>query len=315
MVATADPVAAVRRFNRFYTRQIGLLDEGLLRSPFSLTEVRILYEISHRAGISATEVREALGLDAGYLSRILRGLRRQGLVSARAPTTDRRRRSLTLTARGRRTFEGLDARSSREVAAMLARLSPPQRRELIQAMRGIEDLLAAPAAPAAPDRVVLRDPLPGELGWVVKRHGELYAAEYGWSADFEGLVAGVVARFVEELDPLKERCWIADLGGEPAGSIFLVKDTPRVAKLRLLLVEPWARGHGVGTRLVDACLGFAREAGYTRVRLWTNAELHAARRIYERAGFRLVEESRGHSFGHAQVFQTWELDLASRGRP
>jgi DNA-binding MarR family transcriptional regulator/GNAT superfamily N-acetyltransferase len=308
MVTTAaDPIAAVRHFNRFYTRQIGLLDEGLHHTPFSLTEVRVMYEIFHHPGITATGVRDALALDAGYLSRILRGLRRLGLVSARAPATDRRRRTLTLTERGLRTFAGLNARSSEEVRAMLARLSRPQRSELVRAMRGIEGLLGRPDA--ASESVVLRDPLPGELGWVVKRHGEIYTAEYGWNAEFEGLVAGIVGQFVSSFDPRVERCWIAELRGEPAGSIFLVKDTTRLAKLRLLLVEPWARGHGVGSRLVDACLDFAREVGYAKVRLWTNAELHAARRLYERAGFRLVEESRAHRFGHDQVFQTWELDL------
>ena len=307
MVTVADPVAAVRHFNRFYTRQIGLLDEGLHHSPFSLTEVRVMYEIFHRPGTTATEVREALALDAGYLSRILRGLRRQGLVSAKAPSADRRRRTLTLTDRGLRTFEGLNARSSEDVGAMLARLSRPERRELVRAMRGIEGLLGRPLA--ASDEVVLRDPLPGELGWVVKRHGEIYTSEYGWSAEFEGLVAGIVGQFVERFDPRVERCWIAELRGEPAGSIFLVKDTAKVAKLRLLLVEPWARGHGVGTGLVDACLAFAREARYAKVRLWTNAELHAARHLYERAGFRMVEETRGRRFGQEQTFQTWELDL------
>jgi DNA-binding MarR family transcriptional regulator/GNAT superfamily N-acetyltransferase len=266
-----------------------------------------MYEIFHHPGITATEVREVLALDAGYLSRILRGLRRQGLVSARAPVADRRRRTLTLTDRGLRTFEGLNARSSEEVGALLARLSGPQRRDLVRAMRGIEGLLGK--AVSGSDQVVLRDPLPGELGWVVKRHGEIYTAEYGWNAEFEGLVAGIVGQFVANIDPRVERCWIAELRGEPAGSIFLVKDTAKVAKLRLLLVEPWARGHGVGTRLVDACLTFAREAGYAKVRLWTNAELDAARRLYERAGFRLVEERRARRFGFDQVFQTWELDL------
>jgi DNA-binding MarR family transcriptional regulator/N-acetylglutamate synthase-like GNAT family acetyltransferase len=307
MVAAADPVAAVRRFNRFYTRQIGLLDEGLHHTPFSLTEVRVMYELFHRPGITATGLCEALGLDAGYLSRLLRGLRRQGLVSARAEPADRRRRTLTLTERGLRTFEGLNARSSEEVGAMLARLSRPKRKELVRAMRGIEGLLARHSESGG--RVMLRDPLPGELGWVVKRHGEIYAAEYGWNAEFEGLVAGIVGEFASRFDPRRERCWIAELNGEPAGSIFLVKDTPKVAKLRLLLVEPWARGHGVGSRLVDACLGFAREAGYGTVRLWTNAELHAARRLYERAGFRLVDQSQAHRFGHDQTFQTWELHL------
>jgi DNA-binding MarR family transcriptional regulator/N-acetylglutamate synthase-like GNAT family acetyltransferase len=308
MVATAaDPVAAVRHFNRFYTRQIGLLDGGLLHSPFSLTEVRVMYEIFHHPGITATEIRDALALDAGYLSRILRGLRRQGLVSARAPADDRRRRSLTLSERGLRTFEGLNARSSEQVGSMLARLSRPQRRELVRAMSGIEGLLGG--APAGPGQVLLRDPLAGELGWVVRRHGEIYASEYRWNCEFEGLVAGIVGQFVAGLDPRVERCWIAELRGEPAGSVFLVKETAKVAKLRLLLVEPWARGHGLGTRLVDACLAFAREVGYAKVRLWTSAELHAARRVYQRAGFRMVEESRARRFGHDQTFQTWELDL------
>jgi DNA-binding MarR family transcriptional regulator/GNAT superfamily N-acetyltransferase len=308
MVATpADSVAAVRHFNRFYTRQIGLLDEGLHHSAFSLTEVRVMYEIFHHPGITATAVRDSLALDAGYLSRLLRGLRRQGLVSARAPATDRRRRTLTLTDRGLRTFEGLNARSSEEVGAMLARLSRPQRSELVRAMRGIEGLLGRPTH--GRDDVVLREPLPGELGWVVKRHGEIYASEYGWNAEFEGLVAGVVGQFVASFDPRVERCWIAVLRGEPAGSVFLVKDEETVAKLRLLLVEPWARGHGVGARLVHACLAFAREVGYARIRLWTNAELHAARRLYERAGFRMTEESRAHRFGHDQVFESWEWDL------
>jgi DNA-binding MarR family transcriptional regulator/N-acetylglutamate synthase-like GNAT family acetyltransferase len=308
MVATADPIAAVRHFNRFYTRQIGLLDEGLHHSPFSLTEVRVLYQIFHHPGITATGVREALALDAGYLSRILRGLRRQGLVSARAHVADRRRRTLTLTERGLRTFGGLNARSSEEVGAMLARLSRPQRKELVRAMRGIEGLLDRPIAGS--EGVVLRDPLPGELGWVVKRHGEIYAAEYGWNAEFEGLVAEIVGRFATSFDRRVERCWIAELRGEPAGSIFLMNATAKVAKLRLLLVEPWVRGHGVGTGLVDACLAFARDVGYARIRLWTNAELHAARRLYQRAGFVMTEESRAHRFGHDQVFQTWELDLS-----
>jgi DNA-binding MarR family transcriptional regulator/N-acetylglutamate synthase-like GNAT family acetyltransferase len=306
-----DPAAAVRRFNRFYTRQLGLLDEGLLDSPFSLTEVRVLYEIAARPGITATDLRELLALDAGYLSRILRGFRRQGLISAHAAPADRRQRHLRLTDRGRRTFAGLDARSTREVEATLARLSRAERRELIEAMDGIEDLLgkAVDQRGLSARPVVLREPKPGELGWVVKRHGELYAAEYGWDAEFEGLVASIVGRFVAERDSRVERCWIAELRGEPAGSVFLVKESATVARLRLLLVEPWARGHGIGSRLVDECLRFARAAGYGKVSLWTNDVLHAARRIYEKAGFRLVEQAPHHSFGHDLVGQTWELDL------
>lgn len=309
---TGNPTGAVRRFNRFYTRQIGLLDEGLLDSAFSLSEVRLLYEIANQEGITATKLRETLALDAGYLSRLLRGLRKQGLIFARAPSTDRRQRRLSLTERGRRTFGALDARSTEEVVAMLARLSRTERRDLVGAMGSIEQLLAK-AGNGGPQRggVVLRDPRPGDFGWVVKRHGELYAAEYDWDARFEGLVAGIVGRFIAELDARVERCWIAELDGELAGSVFLVKESDAVAKLRLLLVEPWARGHGVGTLLVDECLQFARKAGYARITLWTNALLHAARRIYQRAGFRLVAEERQHSFGHDQVFQNWELDFSS----
>lgn len=312
MTTTAShPAGAVRRFNRFYTRQIGLLDEGLLDSPFSLTEVRLLYEIAHHPGITATELREVLALDAGYLSRILRGLRRRALLAARAPAADRRQRQLTLTESGRRTFDALDARSNTQVRAMLARLTRTERRDLVAAMGGIEALLgrAQGDGGAKGARLVLRAPRPGELGWVVQRHGELYAGEYGWDAEFEGLVAGIVSRYVAERDVQLERCWIAELGGEPAGSVFLVKESPEVARLRLLLVEPWARGHGIGTRLVDECLRFAREAGYGKVALWTNDLLHAARRIYQRAGFRLVEREPHHSFGHDLVGQTWELDL------
>ena len=309
-VSISDPAHAVRRFNRFYTRQIGLLDESLLRSPFSLTEVRLMYELAHHPGITATEIREILALDAGYLSRILRGLRRQGLVTARASAADRRRRELALTERGRRTFEGLDARSSEEVAGMLARLGRRERRELIEAMQGVERLLGKAAdGPPSGGEPIIRGPRPGELGWVVKRHGELYSAEYGWDSEFEALVAGIVGRFAAEHDARLERCWIAELRGEPAGSVFLVRKTDEMARLRLLLVEPWARGHGVGTKLVDECLRFAREAGYRRMTLWTNDVLHAARRIYQRVGFELVEEEKHHSFGHDLVSQTWELEL------
>ena len=303
--------AAVRRFSRFYTRQLGLLDEGLLDSPFSLSEARILFELAHHPGITATVLRETLTLDAGYLSRILRGLRRQGLIAARAPAEDRRQRQLSLTDRGKRAFEQLDARSGEQVGAMLARLSGAERSGLIEAMGEIESLMgkAAENQAEAREEVLLRDPMPGELGWVVMRHGAIYSAEYGWDAEFEGLVAAIVGRFVKDYDPRVERCWIAEVRGEPAGSVFLVKESETVARLRLLLVEPWARGHGVGSRLVEACLRFAREAGYTRITLWTNSLLHAARRIYERAGFRLVEENPHRSFGYDLVGQTWEVEL------
>jgi DNA-binding MarR family transcriptional regulator/N-acetylglutamate synthase-like GNAT family acetyltransferase len=313
-VPPADLVAAVRRFNRFYTRQIGLLEEGLLHSPFSLTEVRVLYEIAHRSHPTASALREELGLDAGYLSRILQRLRRAGLISATTAAGDRRRRLLGLTPRGRRTFGALDARSSREVSALLGRLAPAARRRLAGAMTTIESELAPAEEHAAPARRwSLRGPVPGDFGWVVQRHGELYAAEYDWNEEFEGLVAGIVARFVERFDPEVERCWIAELDGMRAGSVFLVRESETVARLRLLLVEPWARGCGLGHALVDACVRFAREAGYGTITLWTQSVLRAAGRIYQQAGFRLVREGRHRSFGADLVEQVWEKALQSGG--
>jgi DNA-binding MarR family transcriptional regulator/GNAT superfamily N-acetyltransferase len=306
----ADAVARFRRFNRFYTRRIGLLDQGLLHSPFSLTEVRILYEIAHRSDPTASTLLQELGLDRGYLSRVLQRLRKAGLVSATTVPGDRRRRLLALTPRGRRTFGALDARSSREVSLLLGRLTPPGRSRLTGAMATIESLLAGADPPSVPARSwSLRGPAPGDLGWVIQRHGELYAAEYDWNEEFEGLVAGIVARFVEHLDPERERCWIAEVEGLRAGSVFLVRESETVARLRLLLVEPWARGHGLGHALVDACVRFAREAGYRSITLWTQSVLHAARRIYQAEGFRLVREGRHRSFGADLVEQEWEKTL------
>jgi len=306
--APPDQVAAVRRFNRFYTRQMGLLDEGLLRSPFSLTEVRVLYEIAHRTAPTASAIGQELGLDAGYLSRILLRLRKAGLVSATPAPGDRRQRLLALTPRGRRTFGALDARSSREVAVLLGRLTPAARGRLLQSMRRVERVLGPDPARGSP-RAALRAPAPGDLGWVVQRHGELYAAEYEWNEEFESLVAGIVAAFAAEHDPRRERAWIAELDGARAGSVFLVRQSDQVAKLRLLLVEPWARGHGLGRLLVQACIDFAREAGYRRLTLWTNSVLDAARHIYQQAGFRQVGSERHRSFGHDLVAETWELAL------
>jgi DNA-binding MarR family transcriptional regulator/GNAT superfamily N-acetyltransferase len=307
--ALPDPVAAVRRFNRFYTRQMGLLDEGLLRSPFSLTEVRVLYEIAHRTAPTAGVVGQELGLDAGYLSRILLRLRRAGLVSATAAAADRRQRLLALTARGRRTFGALDARSSRDVAVLLGRLAPAARAQLLRSMGRVERVLAPPATARGSTRTALRLPAPGDLGWVVQRHGELYAAEYEWNQEFETLVAGIVAEFASRHDPRRERAWIAELDGARAGSVFLVRQSDEVARLRLLLVEPWARGQGLGHALVGACIDFARAAGYRTVTLWTNSVLDAARRIYQQAGFRQVASERHHSFGHDLVAETWALPL------
>jgi DNA-binding MarR family transcriptional regulator/GNAT superfamily N-acetyltransferase len=302
-----DQVAAVRRFNRFYTRQMGLLEDGLLHSPFGLTEVRVLYEIAHRTAPTASAIGQELGLDPGYLSRLLQRLRKAGLVSATAAAGDRRQRLLGLTARGRRTFGALDARSSREVAVLLGRLTPASRRRLVTSMRQVEETLSPPAVPAP--RPALRTPGPGDLGWVVQRHGELYAAEYEWNEEFEALVAGIVADFAAHADPRRERAWIAELGGVRAGSVFLVRQSDEVAKLRLLLVEPWARGQGLGQALVQACIGFAREAGYRTLTLWTNSVLDAARRVYQQAGFRMVGTERHRSFGHDLTAETWELAL------
>ena len=311
--SATDPVAAVRRFNRFYTRRIGALDRGHLDSPFSLPEVRVLYELahwesSHGGPPSATAVGRELGLDAGYLSRLLRGFERRGLLERTPSAGDARRHDLRLTPAGRDTFAELDARARADVALLLAPLDEPARGRLLAAMRVVEETLAGPGA--APP-LVLRPPRAGDLGWVVERHGALYAEEYGWDERFEALVARIVADYVERHEPRRERCWIAELGGGNAGSVFLVRhpERPDVARLRLLLVEPSARGHGIGRRLVDECTRFARQAGYRTITLWTNSVLVSARRIYEAAGYRLVDEAPHHSFGHDLVGQTWELAL------
>ena len=303
----AGQVAAVREFNRFYTRRIGALNEGLLHSPFSLTEMRVLYELAHRETPTAGELAADLGLDAGYLSRILKTFGAQGLIARTSSAEDGRRRVLTLTEKGRKTFAPFDRASSDEVSAMLGALGSAQRRRLVEAMRTIERLLAPPKT--AGPRLVLREARAGELGWIVHRHGALYASEYGWGDKFEGLVAEVAADFLSAHDPKRERCWVAVLDGEIVGSIMLVKKSARVAKLRLLLVEPSARGFGVGRRLVDECVAFARSAGYAKVTLWTNPELHAARAIYEKTGFRLVRTETTSVFGDPQAAQTWDLFL------
>lgn len=304
---TEDRVEAVRRFNRFYTRQIGLLDEGLLSSPFSLTEARVLYELAHRNSTTAAALAAELGLDRGYLSRILQRFRAGGLLDRQPSGTDRRRSLLSLTAAGRSAAADLDARSRGQVDAMLAKLSEPARDRLAEAMRTVEMLLAP--RPEGAEPYLLRPPRPGDMGWVVQSHGALYAREYGWDERFEALVAEIVAGFVRGFDPARERCWIAEADGENVGSIFLVKGSESVARLRLLLVDPRARGLGIGARLVAECVAFAREAGYRTVALWTNDVLVSARRIYERAGFRLVREEPHRSFGPPLVAQTWELEL------
>jgi DNA-binding MarR family transcriptional regulator/N-acetylglutamate synthase-like GNAT family acetyltransferase len=300
-------VEAVRRFNRFYTRQIGVLREGLLDSLFSLTEVRVLYELADRDKLTAGELGKDLGLDRGYLSRTLQSFEKRGLVKKTRSQTDRRHIFLTLTAKGRRVFAPLNARAQREVEEMLSDLSASEQQDLIDAMHTIEHLLSGKPEPKVP--YILRSHHPGDMGWIVHRHGVLYAEEYGWDETFEALVAEIVADFIKNFDPKWERCWIAERDREIVGSVFLVKKSKTVAQLRLLMVEPKARGLGIGRRLVDECIFFARQKNYRKITLWTNSVLDAARHVYEEAGFVLVEENPHHSYGQDLVGQNWELLL------
>lgn len=300
-------VTAVRRFNRFYTKQIGVLNEGYLQSPFSLTEVRVLYELAYRENTTASELARELGLDAGYLSRILRSFKKRGLIDKKTSEDDGRQSLLWLTAQGQEVFAPLDARARKQIGAMLSGMCDEEQERLVGAIRTIEGRLGARSEPKVP--YLLRSHRPGDMGWVVDRHGVLYAKEYGWDEQFEALVASIVAKFIQHYDPKRDRCWIAEMDGEPVGAVFCVNRSKTVAQLRLLLVEPKARGTGIGTRLVDECVRFARSVGYRKIMLWTNSVLDAARRIYERAGFRLVHEEQHHSFGHDLVGQNWELKL------
>jgi DNA-binding MarR family transcriptional regulator/ribosomal protein S18 acetylase RimI-like enzyme len=305
-------IAALRRFNRFYTQRIGVLQEGLLDSPFSLAQVRVLYELAHPASAdalapTATGLSARLGVDEGYLSRIVHGFESKGMLSRRPSADDARRQLLTLTSKGRAAFAPLDRRSHDQAGALLDPLSAGDQRRLVESAEAIERLLGGPAAPHRP--IALRAPRPGDIGWVVQRHGELYALEYGYDAQFEALVAAIAARFVQRFQAGHERCWIADDGGTRLGSVFVVRQSADVAKLRLLLVEPEARGRGLGARLVRQCVGFARRAGYRSMVLWTQSELTAARHVYERAGFRRTRGHPHHSFGRDLVAETWRLTL------
>jgi DNA-binding MarR family transcriptional regulator/N-acetylglutamate synthase-like GNAT family acetyltransferase len=308
-------IAAVRAFNRFYTQRIGVLREHLLQSPFSLTGVRVLYELAHwpDAGEppSASVLAARLALDEGYLSRVLRSFEQRGLVRKKSSAVDARRKSLALSNRGRRFFASLDARSRAEVAAILGKLSIAAQSRVVEAMRSIGGLLGQPQTDARQRQppYVLRPPQPGDIGWVVHRHGVLYAQEYGYDERFEALVAEIAAGFVRRFDPKRERCWIAEREGEIVGSVFLVRKSKTTAKLRLLLVEPQARGLGIGGRLVDECVGFARRAGYRKLMLWTQSELSAARHLYALAGFRKIDEKPHESFGKKLVAETWERVL------
>jgi len=300
-------IAAVRAFNRFYTQRIGVLRRRMYGSALSLAEVRVLYELAHREASTAGVLADELDLDRGYLSRILQGFERDGLIRRTRSDDDRRQSDLVLTAKGRRAFAPLDRASHDEVATLLGHLHDGDARRLVGAMATIERLLGNAATP--PPTVTLRTHRPGDMGWVIERHGALYAQEYGWDETFEALVATIAARFIERFDAQRERCWIAERDGERVGSVFVVKRSPTVAQLRLLLVEPSARGFCIGARLVDECLAFARGAGYRRMMLWTNGGLDAARAIYEARGFRLTKEESHHSFGHDLVGQTFERAL------
>ncbi|MGJ5010518.1 bifunctional helix-turn-helix transcriptional regulator/GNAT family N-acetyltransferase [Bradyrhizobium oligotrophicum] len=300
-------VAAIRAFNRFYTRKLGALDQHLLDSPFSLAEARVLYELAQHEAISAKEIGLSLGLDAGYLSRIVQSFDEQGLITRTPLPTDRRQQQLGLTAKGRQAYAKLDRSSQKEIAAMLAPLAPSVRDRLVGAMTTIATALE----PQQPGRspVLLRSHRPGDIGWVVSRHGAVYAEEYGWDVSFEALVAEIGAQFIRSYDPAREQCWIAELAGEPVGSIFLVKGSDEVAKLRLLLVEKKARGLGVGRALTEQCIRFAREKNYRTIELWTQSILTAARDIYARAGFRKIAEEPHAMFGVPLTGETWRLEL------
>jgi DNA-binding MarR family transcriptional regulator/N-acetylglutamate synthase-like GNAT family acetyltransferase len=307
MTDISQRVEAVRHFNRFYTRQIGVVTEQYLNSPFSVTEARVIYELAHHEQTTATEIGNELGMDAGHLSRILRDFKKRGLIDKQPSETDGRQSVLRLTEKGQEAFTMLNARSHSGIEAMLNKVSTEDQNRLVEAMVAIEKLLDAQSDRKVP--YILRPHQSGDMGWVVHRHGVLYAEEYGWDEQFEALVADIVARFIQRYNPKRERCWIAEKDGENIGSVFLMKKSDTVAQLRLLLVEPKARGLGVGMRLVDECARFARKAGYKKIMLWTNSVLVAARHIYEKAGFRLVKEEPHHSFGDDLIGETWELKL------
>jgi len=304
---TAQQIDAVRRFNRFYTVELGILDQGLLDSPLSLTEVRVLYELFHRGQSTAADLGKQLRLDPGYLSRILRRFQQRGWLKRQPSASDRRQVQLRLTRRGQRAFAALDRRSRDQIAALLGRCTAGDQSRMVGAMEAIERALAPSAARGA--GYVVRQHQPGDLGWIVERHGALYRGEYGLDERFEALVARIAADFLAGHDPRRERCWIAELDGERVGSVMLVQKSKRVAKLRLLLVDPRARGLGIGARLVDECVHFARQAGYRTMTLWTNSELRAACHIYQAAGFQLVAEAPDDLFTPGQLGQTWELAL------
>lgn len=304
----AAAVKAIRQFNRFYTRRIGALDP-YLGSPMSLTDVRVLYELAHRETAVASEIGRDLGLDAGYMSRILRRFETEGWLTREPHPRDARQSVLHLTEAGHAAFAPLQQKSREEAAALLESLAPPQRQQLVQAMGTMQSLLDPDAAPPKPQAAILRDPAPGDIGWVVQQHGEIYAREYGWNSKFEALVAGIASEFLLKFQPEWERCWIAELNGERVGAIFVVRKSATVAQLRMLILTPGARGLGLGGKLVDECIAFARLKGYKKMVLWTNSCLVAARGIYAKRGFQLTQSEPHEGYGSPQMGETWELKL------
>ena len=312
MPVTPDPaleqhISAVRRFSRFYTREIGLLQAGFLNSPFSLTQARVLYELSRRAQCTASDLAAELGLDHGYLSRILSGFASEKLIDRERSKEDGRQVVLCLSAKGRKAFAPIDARSQRDAGALLGKLSSEDQQRTVNAMSTIEALVGHQEKQTR--SYALRPHRPGDMGWVVARHGVLYGAEYGWDAGIEALTAEIVANFLKNFDPAREKCWIAEIDGEPVGSVFIVKEKDDVARLRLLIVDPKARGLGIGHKLVEECIRFSREAGYKKITLWTHAVLKAARVIYQQAGFKVTEQWVHDDFGKPEPAETWELTL------
>ncbi len=302
-------VAAVRRFNRFYTQHLGVLNDGFLDSPFSLTQARVLYEIRQRGSSTATDIGRDLGLDAGYLSRLVAQFEKSGLIRKERSPSDGRQSFLSITAMGRKAMDHLEQRTVRQVGDVLHRLSDPEQDRLVSAMRSVERMMAPAPGKDAAREIILREPKPGDLGWIVQRHATLYLQDYGWAGNFEGICAQIVADYATKLDPARERCWIAEMDGENVGSVFLVKDTDEIARLRLLLVDPIARGRGLGTRLTEECVRFARERGYRGITLWTHSILTPARHIYAKAGFTLTSSEKRKSFGKDVVSEIWDLKL------
>jgi DNA-binding MarR family transcriptional regulator/N-acetylglutamate synthase-like GNAT family acetyltransferase len=301
---------SVRQFNRFFTQRMGILEEGLLASPFTLAQARVLFELGTRPNLTAKDLIDSLGLDRGYLSRILRGFVKSRLLATNQSPIDARRTELTLTPKGRKAFEALDRKSQRSVANLLRPLSVAQRNRLLRAMQEVQRIMQVPGTLHAP-KIVVHPYGPGDVGWAIERHGQLYAEEFGWNAEFEALVATLFARFATQHQEGSEQFWVAEIDNQRAGCVFVVRSEkdPRAAQLRCLLVDPAARGLGIGRRLVDKCITFAKAAGYRRIILWTNDVLVSARRIYEAAGFSLIEEAPHHSFGRDLVGQFWGRDL------